>query len=213
MFDRTDRTLTPAERDALRARIAHVRRERRLALAKTAISSLFVCGLLGSLTYAASAARPLVIVLFWLLATAVFTLWIGLPWHRTMEQQEAWLEDALRADRARVIRIVSPRVVQFEEEEDEGACYAFEHGPESSVFIVGQEFYEDEDFPNSDFSLIDVLGTHGGAIDTLVEKAGEKLIPERVIPAKAKHMMEIPEHLTVIKAPLDIVEHALTHAR
>jgi hypothetical protein len=213
VLERTERVLTGAERHALAERVARAREEKRLALAKTAISSAFVCGFLGLLTYAASTAPLAVIVLFWSVLAGVFTLWLGLPWHRTMRDQVTWLEDAIAANRARVIRVVAGRVVEFEEEEDEGACYAFELGPESTVFIVGQEFYEDDDFPNSDFSLIDVLGTHGNAIDTLVEKAGSKLIPERLIPAAAKHMMEMPEHLTVINASVDVIEHALTHAR
>jgi hypothetical protein len=87
------------------------------------------------------------------------------------------------------------------------------HGPNASIFIVGQEFYEDDDLPNSDFALIDLLGTHGNAMDTLIDKAGAKLIPERVVSARVKRMMEIPEHLTVIKAPLEQIEDALTHAR
>ena len=213
MPEATERPLTGAERAALTTRLDLARRERRLVLAKTTISSLVVCGFLGVLTYATSDAPLWVIVLFWSVLTGVLTLWIGLPWYRTMRQQVEWLEDALRASRARVIRIRSPRVIEFEEEEDEGACYAFEHGPDASIFIVGQEFYEDDDFPNSDFALIDLLGTHGNAIDTLIDKAGTKLIPERVVPARVKRMIEIPEHLTVIQAPLEHIEDALTHAR
>ena len=67
------------------------------------------------------------------------------------------LENALRTNRARAIRVQSERVVEFEEQEDEGACYAFEHDAASVVFIVDQEFYEDDDFPNSDFSMIEIL--------------------------------------------------------
>lgn len=213
MLTRTERALTPAERGVLSARIAHAARESQQALAKAVISSVLVCAILALLTYITSTAPLLVIVPFWSGLAVLFTLWLGLPWHRSMNQQVAWLGDALRADRVRVNRIVSPRVVEFEEEEDEGACYAFEHGPESSVFIVGQEYYEDDDFPNSDFSLIDLLGTHGSPVDTLVETAGRKLVPERVIPAKSKHMMEIPEHLSIIRAPLEDIEQVLIYAR
>jgi hypothetical protein len=213
VLTRTERALTPREREHLGARLLHARRESRTMLTKTAISSILVCGVLALLTLVASTAPRWSILLFWAGATTVFTLWIGIPWQRDARQQVDWLDDALRTDRVRAIRIVSPRVIEFEEEEDEGACYAFEHGPESSVFVVGQEFYEDDDFPNSDFSLIELLGSHGGPVDVLLEKTGRKLSPERVIPAKAKNMMEIPEHLTVITAPLDVLEHALTHAR
>ena len=213
MLTRTERALTPQEREHLGARLLNAQRESRTTMTKTAVSSILVCGALALLTSAASDAPLWSIVLFWAGATMVFTLWIGIPWHRDAKQQVDWLADALRTDRVRVVRIVSPRVIEFEEEEDEGACYAFEHGPESSVFIVGQEFYEDDDFPNSDFSLIELLGSHGSPVDVLVEKTGRKLTPERVIAAKAKHMMEIPEHLSVIEAPLDLIEQELIYAR
>ena len=118
MLERTERALTGVERHALAERVARAREEKRLALAKAAISSAFVCGILGLLTYAASTAPLIVIVLFWSSLTAVFTLWIGLPWHRTMREQVTWLEDAIAANRARVTRVVAARVVEFEEEED-----------------------------------------------------------------------------------------------
>jgi hypothetical protein len=50
--------------------------------------------------------------------------------------------------------------VEFEGEEDEGACYAFEYGLDASIFVAGQEFYDD-DFPNSDFSIVEILGASG----------------------------------------------------
>jgi hypothetical protein len=81
------------------------------------------------------------------------------------------------------------------------------------VFVVGQESYEDFDFPNSDFSLVELLGSHGRAVDTLLIKTGQRLLPERVIPASTKWQLEIPEHLTVVDAPLDRVEEFLPLVR
>jgi hypothetical protein len=126
-----------------------------------------------------------------------------------MRGQIPILESALRAGRAREIRIQSPRVVEFEEEEDEGACYAFEHDAGSSIFIVGQEFYEDEGFPNADFSIVEILGESGTPIDSRVVPHGRKLTPERIVPAAVKHRLELPDHLAVVAAPLDRVESAL----
>src|SRR6185369_9499 len=97
-------------------------------------------------------------------------------------------------------------------EEDEGACYAFEQGPDTSLFVVGQEFYEDDDFPNTDFSIVDLLGTSGLPVDTILQKDGQKLAPERVIGAAVKNRLRLPEHLTVLAAPLDRVEEALPAA-
>jgi hypothetical protein len=203
----------PAERQGLLVRLAAARRETRLALLKTSAASVIVCGVLALLTLAASDAPRSVIIAFWSALAVLFALWIGLPWHRTMRQQVVWLDDALVANRARVTRITSDRVVEFAEEEDEGACYAFEHGPGAVVFVVGQEFYEDFDFPNSDFSLVELLGSHGRPVDTLLNKTGQRLLPERVIPASTKWQLEIPEHLTVVDAPLDRVEEFLPLVR
>jgi hypothetical protein len=102
------------------------------------------------------------------------------------------LEDALCINRARVIRVQSERVVEFEEEEDEGACHAFGHDAASVVFIVGQEFYEDDDFPNSDFSMIETLGSRGTPVDIWLEKTGRKLTPDRVVSANVKWTLELP---------------------
>jgi hypothetical protein len=182
-------------------------------LVKTALSSALVCGVLAVLTKAASNAPWLVVVLFWSALVVVFTVWIGLPWHRTMTLQVASLSDALRTGRARETRIQSTRAVEFEEEEDEGACYAFALGARASVFVVGQEFEEDDDFPNSDFAIVDLLGSHGRPVDSILVKNGTKLRPERVIAADVKRLVAIPEHLTIVEAPLDDVENALMAVR
>ena len=169
-----------------------------------------MCGPLAVLTLWLSDAPAPVIVAFWTLMTLVFTLWIGLPWRRLVRGQIPILEDGLRTNRARELRLRSERVVEFEEEEDEGACYAFDHdGGASAVFIIGQEFYEDDDFPNSDFSMTEILGGGGTPVDVLLTKRGRKLTPERVVPARLKNQLDLPEHLEVVAAPLERIETAL----
>jgi hypothetical protein len=83
--------------------------------------------------------------------------------------------------------VLSERVVEFEEEEDEGACYAFaQDGGASTIFVIGQEFYDDDDFPNSDFAIVEILGGSGRPVDVLVTKRGRKLTPERVVAAASR---------------------------
>src|SRR5215467_15881628 len=97
-----------------------------LALVKMGVVSVIVCGLLMIATLLAfTAPRPLIVGL-WLVLAVLFTIWIGRPGRRLMLSPIAPLEDALRANRARVIRVQSKRVVEFEPAEHEGACYAFE---------------------------------------------------------------------------------------
>lgn len=211
--DATERALTADERAQLSARVTTARTGRRTALARTGLSTLLVCGLLAILTFAFSHSAWWIILLFWSALVVVFTLWIGMPLRRTMQERESMLSDALQASRARVTRVQSARVVEFEEEEDEGACYAFDYRDQTSVFVVGQQFYEADDFPNSDFSIIDLLGTHGRPLDSRLVKTGTKLVPGRVVPADVKRLVQIPDHLSVVAAPLDRVESALPRAR
>ena len=211
--DATERALTADERAQLSARLTEARAGRRSALAKTALSTLLVCGFLALFTIAVSRAPSWLILIFWSALVVVFVLWIGVPQHRMMHEREEMLSDAPLASRARVTRVQSTRVVEFEEEEDEGACYAFDYRDQRSVFIVGQAFYEDDDFPNSDFSLIDLLGTHGRPVDSTLVKTGRKLVPGRIVPADTKRLVQVPDHLSVVPAPLDRVEAGLPRAR
>ena len=209
---RSERPLSTDERAHLEARLANARRESAGALVKTGAAAGLVCAALALLTILASDAPRLVIVGFWVALWLVLTLWIGLPGRRLMRQQIPILEDGLRTNRTRVIRVRSSRVVEFEEEEDEGACYAFDVDGSSTLFIVGQEFYEDDDFPNSDFSMVEVLGGSGRPIDVLTQKHGRKIQPERVVPAAIKNELQLPEHLEVVAAPVDAIETGLPRA-
>ena len=212
MLPATERPLTGDERAALAIRIENARAQSRGSILKTGAASAFVCGVLALVTIALSDAPTLVIVLFWSGLAVIFVAWIGLPWQRLMRDQVRMFQDARDTNRARVIRIQSSRVVEFEEEEDEGACYAFGLRPDATVFIVGQEFYEDDDFPNSDFSMIEILGRSGLPVDVLTSKHGHKLTPERVVPASVKRRLELPEHLALVGASVDRIEDALAHA-
>jgi hypothetical protein len=209
VITQTERPLSDLEKLELSVRLANARAESTRALLKTGGPSVAVCAVLCILTFLASDAPRLLIAVFWLLLSLVFTLWIGLPWRRLMQGQVRMFEEAIRENLVREIRLQATRVVEFEEEEDEGACYAFAHDISGTVFIVGQEFYEDEDFPNSDFSMLEILGERGQAIDVLLIKRGRKLQPERIVPAAVKNRLKLPEHLTVVPSPLDDIEASI----
>jgi len=119
------------------------------------------------------------------------------------------LESALRSNQARVVRIQSTAVVEFEEEEDEGAAYAFQLEGEKIVVISGQDFYPSAKFPNSDFSLVDILGEDGSVVEGTIAKQGTKLKPTRVIPAKVWRTLRVPDHLETIAGTLDHLEQLL----
>jgi hypothetical protein len=176
---------------------------------KTGGASGAVCTVLGILTLLVSDAPALFVVVFWAVLWLIFTFWIGIPWRGLMRDQVRMLAKALLTNRAREIRVQALRVVEFEEVEDEGACYAFACDDNSVLFIVGQEFYEDDDFPNSDFSMVEILGERGQPIDVLVNKRGQKLQPERIIPAATKNVLTMPDHLSIVSTSLDRLEATL----
>lgn len=209
MLETIERPLTSDEYFQLQTRLQTARAESGTALLKSGAASAAVCGVLMVLTLLASDAPVIAVVGFWVVMMAVFTVWLGMPGRRLMLEQVQILQDALHGNRARERRLQSDRVVEFEEVDDEGACYAFDHDGVSSIFVIGQEFDEADDFPNSDFSMIELLGASGTPIDVLLTKRGRKLIPERVIPSAIKHGVEWPEHLSIVPAPLDRIESAL----
>ena len=184
----------------------------RVALLKSALASVAVCGVLAALTLLASDAPRPVILGFWAAIAALLSVWIGLAERRRLRQKAASLAAGLHADRVRGIRIQSPRVVEFEEIEDEGACFAFEVGPNRVVFIHGQQFYATDAFPNSDFSIIEVLDPNGAVVDELFSAKGSHLAPIRMIDRQTKARLELPGHLEVASVSLDHLEDQLPPA-
>ena len=169
-------------------------------------------GVLWLATMLASDAPWPVVTGFWAVVWLGLTLW-GMKDLRTstgyMTAMAAGLESALRRKEADVFAIRSRSYLQFEEIEDEGACYAFELDDERVVFISGQEFYPEAKFPSLDFSLVYVLDERGQTVDMLIEKRGPRVAPSRIISAETKGRLDIPEHLTTLPRPTADLESRL----
>ncbi len=207
-----ERQLTPEERGILERRCSALEVSSRAAMRRMGWISAAVCGVLAVLTLLASDASNVVVLVFWLTLAGVLTLWTGLPERRLLRAQYGALAEALKTDRARDFRIQATRVVEFEEIEDEGACYAFALDDQHTVLIVGQQYYESMSFPNDDFSIVEVLSASGTPVDELLIARGRKLPPERIVAADVKDVLELPEHLTVLPVRLDDVERAMAAA-
>src|SRR5690349_6511283 len=121
MLETIERPLTGDEHFQLRTRLQTARDASGKALLKSGAASAAVCGVLMVLTLRASDAPVIVIIGFWVVMMAVFTVWIGMPARRLMLDQIPILEGALHGNRARERRLQSERVIEFEEVEDEGA--------------------------------------------------------------------------------------------
>ncbi len=211
-LDPHERDFTPAEQRLLRAKARDLRQRaaggpKAVALGAAVIAALWLA------TLVASDAPWPVVTLFWTVVGGGIVAWVWRDIRRDLGHASSWarrMETAAARGRARVWDIVSTRYAEFEEYEDEGACWAFDLGSGRIVFVTGQEFYPAPGFPSLDFSLVDAVDDNSQVVDSWIEKRGEAVAPDRVIPREVKLRLDIPEHLAVIRGDLDDLEEALT---
>jgi hypothetical protein len=208
------RPLTDADRARLRRLVGELRARRHTARRGTWIVLAAVLLVLWLLTLLAADAPAAWITLFWLAAGAVLALWLGRDLRREtahVPAVTASIESALERGEAASYDIVACAYVEFEEFEDEGACWAFDLGDGRVVFVIGQEYYREDRFPSHDFSIVEPLDERGRPAHEWIEKRGEAVAPVRVIPADVKWELAdgIPGHLGVIRAELDRLEEVL----
>ena len=172
-----------------------------------------ITALLWVLTILVSDSPVLAVTAFWLIAGGGIIFWV----HRDlraegghMEHMAAALESAIRRNEADVYDIRSSAFVEFEEIEDEGACYAFQIDETRIVFLSGQEFYETARFPSLDFSLVFPLDEDGRQTDMYIERRSPKASPHRRIPARVKPLLKFPKDLEIIEGELIGLEERLT---
>lgn len=212
MFESARRPLKPAETRFLQAKIKNmlgrVRRTSKLYLPVTAAIT-FVLWLV---TIFIADAPWFVITAFWLVAGLVLALWVARDAKKDAAQLQSMvqgLQSALKRNAADVYDVQARSFVEFEEIEDEGACYAFQVDERRIVFVSGQEFYSSAKFPNTDFSLVHLHDSHGKLIEMLIAKHGAKAVPVRTIPAATKSKLAVPDHLETIEGRLDDLESLL----
>lgn len=206
------RQLNPVEQRYLRSQSAALRTSAKRAVTRGFWLSLPIIAVLWLWTILASDSPVIVITGFWLVVGGGILVWT----RHSLRKDAAHLlavatgyESAVRRNLADVHDISAIRFVQFEEVEDEGACYAFELESGQVVVLHGQEYYESAGFPCLDFSLIMPLNEQGGRVHEFVDKRSPKARPQRIIPAAVKARLSIPDDLTVINEPLDDIEERL----
>ena len=209
MFSDVERDLTAEETSQLAEKAAEAAERRRRAFARSAAASGGICAILAVLTLLASDAPRVVILGFWTALAVMFTIWIGAEERKSLRGVDQSAAAAAAATRARERRVQSDRMVAIEEIEDEGACYAFAIDDTRLLFIVGQEYYESDEFPNSDFSIVEALDSRGAPLDEWLVCRGRKLSAERTIPADVKKVLSIPENLDVVEGTITAVEQTL----
>ncbi|HXV59808.1 MAG TPA: hypothetical protein VEK15_03875 [Vicinamibacteria bacterium] len=206
------RSLTESERRFLRAKIRDLKSRAGRGPHVVGLGAL-VIAILWALTLMASEAPWPSITLFWILVGGSILLWVRRDMRKDLthlSDKALSFESALRRNEAEAFHIKAKSFVEFEEIEDEGACYAFDIDEGRIVFVVGQEFYPEAKFPSHDFSLVYLLEERGNSVDMVIEKRGPKASPERVVPGDFKRQVEIPEHLEMIIGSLGQIEEILS---
>jgi hypothetical protein len=206
------RPLTEVEVRLLKRKVSSQARRQKRYRARLAAVSLGLWAAGSALTLLADASSPVwIIVLAWAVIAALIAAWLLLEDRSRCSSRARSLEAALHRNQAHVIRIRSDQMVAFEEQEDEGACFAFQV-EERIVFIAGQAFYPSARFPASDFSLVEFLDSSGGIVEMAIETSGKKLHPIRTIAADLQSKLRIPEHLEILTGRLDDIERLLAES-
>ena len=198
------RPFNAAEQRYLKGRLDSLRQWRHSIWKRAILSSFAICGVLAGLTLlAARDVNPKLIIGLWTCIAAAISIWISLEErHRIWKRQKDYNE-TISQGMVYEFRVVSSRMVEFEEIEDEGACYAFELDAGGVVFITGQEFYESARFPNDDFSIVEFRNTGNKVVAFQIEKRGKKLSPFQRVSADEKKRLILPDHLTTVSGTID----------
>jgi hypothetical protein len=204
-IDEKERRYLRAQRKRLTGRRAH--------LWRNGVWAYAFFGILAGLTILADREKPMInfktdseIIIGFYMA---FSTIVGVPTliseRRRLARLAREYDQVLANGTCSDLRIRSKRMWEFEEQEDEGQCYAFELEAGGVAFVEGQDFYAGARFPNSDFSLIEFRTSDGKLIDMMLEKRGTKLVAERVISGKEKEALDLPEHATFLEGTLEQV--------
>ncbi len=209
MIDKMRRPLTDKEKRVLKASISSLKRQFNKLQKRTLISSFIVFGVLWGFTMLVAKESWKIITIFWLCLGIGISLWTIITERQKVHKRIGTYEDAMNRNEADVLHIRSNAMIEFDEIEDEGACYAYQVDDESIIFIAGQEFYSSARFPNNNFEIIHIYDSVGNPIEMLIEKHGNKLEPVRKVFPEVKKKLRLPNHLETIKGKLADIEQIL----
>jgi hypothetical protein len=206
------RALTQKELRFLKNQRTALKRRRCTLWQRSVFAYVGIFGVLAILTLWAEGKNPHFILGFWGILGGLITVpGFIQEWFRLSKKITAY-DYAIFAGQCEDFTVLARRMWEFEEQEDEGACYAFELATGGVVFVVGQDYYASERFPNADFSIIEFRDRLGRVLDMTIEKRGKKIAPEQMIASKEKESLEIPEHYSFFEGTLEEVYAKLKKA-
>ncbi len=205
-IERITRPLNPEEKRVLSRTLSREQQRLRLMLTRVVVFQSVVFGALWALTILAARQHWLLVTAFWAMIGVGVAFWAYRDARREVSSRILRVKSALLRNEARVTRIQSQWMVEIEESEDEGACYAFQVDEEEIVFITGQDYYSSARFPNSDFSLVQVMDSDEKIFEEVISKQGTKLKPVRSLPATIKSRLKSPDHMQSITGRIENLE-------
>jgi hypothetical protein len=208
MIEETLRRLNGQERKLLTSELSRLDRARTRGAVRVVLF-VFALWVSGGVAILRDNRGVLTLLALWAAILATIAGWVLWDSRRKSLARRRRFQDALDRNQARVVRIRSAATVEFEETEDEGACYAFQISGDSIVFVCGQEFYASANFPNSDFSLVTILDSRGGVVESAIAKHGRRIHPSRTIAAAVWTNLRMPEHLEIVRGRLEDLEGLL----
>jgi hypothetical protein len=208
----TTRLCSDKERRFLRNQRSALQRRRSSLWQRSTFAYVVIFGILAILTLWAEGKNPGFVLGFWGVLGGLITIPGFVQEWRRLSQKITAYDKAIASASAEDLTISARRFWEFEEQEDEGACYAFELVSGGVIFISGQDFYPGGRFPTTDFSIVEFRDSAGCVLDMIIEKRGTRTAPARVISAKQKAHLEIPEHGSFIPGTLDEVYAKLSRA-
>lgn len=199
------RSCTDKEQRFLRNQRSALQRGRSTLWRRSTSAFFCIFGILAILTIWAEGKNPGIILGFWSVLGGLITVPGFIQEWRRLSRKITAYDEAISMASAEDLTISASRFWEFEEQKDEGACYAFELVSGGVVFVSGQDFYPGARFPTIAFSIVEFRDRSGCVLDMTIEKRGAKTAPERVISAKQKAQLEIPAHGAFFPGALDEV--------
>ncbi len=209
VFEEYQRPLTAAEHRSIQLKISALEKGWKSSVRRCLLVYPILFGALWALTICTSDAPWPMVTAFWLGVGILMATWTLVGEKLRRRQSGAWLADALSRNLADVIRVSSEELVEFEEIDDEGACYAFQVSDNEILFIEGQEFYSSAKFPNTNFEIVRIFDSRGSLAEEFIRKIGIKLKASRQVSAEVKRRLRMPEHLARVRGRLQDLEQIL----
>jgi len=170
----------------------------------------FVGGIILGILVILSSDVPIEYPIYFMLGiTLLYTTWGFIENKVQISRQINNISKCLDINEVFIDHVQSSEMIEFEEIDDEGACYCFEIDQSKLLFITGQDFYKSKKFPSTDFDIVSAYGNSESIVLFKIYGNGDKLEPRRIIPWELKEKLRQPDHLEIIEGNLKDIENIL----